>query len=532
MKALRVWGWPALAATLALAFQGSLRDMWARWFPAWNEPGTLYQRLMEGESYYTHGPLVPVISLIIAVLLVRHTRVPVRPRPVLGAIALSGALLANLAGVTARINFVSGFAFVAAVAAVVLLVWGGAALRRLWFPIAFLAFMVPLPEVTVADLNFRLKMMSAGLGVHLAAAAGVIAERVGNQVVLAGGKSLVVANVCNGLRTLISLLAFGALYVYVCRLRGLWRVGLFAMAVPVAVAANAVRIVALIVVADIWSPDLATGFFHDVSGLAIFVLAFVLMFGLEKLVLGARRLAGRPAVVTPLFDDCRRTPADARQTDDLLAAVRTRRFVFALAALALTAGATLVLGRTVVLPARGGVAAGAIPATFAISGSEWVGYDQTLDRRTLMILETNDYLLRTYVASGRPPVELCIVFSADNRKGTHPPDLCLEGGGSDIVLKNDLAVGDLPCRELVVRSGDSAQYILYTYKCGDDYTASFWRQQYVIFVNGLLRRNASGALIRVSMRLEGDDEAQAARRARDLSSMFLAGAQPYLTKLP
>ena len=150
-------------------------------------------------------------------------------------------------------------------------------------------------------------MFAADWGVTLADALGVIIERSGNRVFIGNIdpeikiKTLVIANVCNGLRTLISMLAFGSLYCYVCRLRGLWRLGLFAMTVPVAVVANSVRIVSLILVADIWTPEVATGAYHDWSGIFIFVLAFLMMFGIEWIVLWARKAAGRPAEVLPLF---------------------------------------------------------------------------------------------------------------------------------------------------------------------------------------------------------------------------------------
>jgi hypothetical protein len=61
------------------------------------------------------------------------------------------------------------------------------------------------------------------------------------------------------------------------------------------------------------------------------------------------------------------------------------------------------------------------------------------------------------------------------------------------------------------------------YKCGREYTPSFWKQQFTIFANGLLHRNASGALIRVSTPV-GDDETAARRRC----TMMLGAAIPYL----
>jgi EpsI family protein len=115
-------------------------------------------------------------------------------------------------------------------------------------------------------------------------------------------------------------------------------------------------------------------------------------------------------------------------------------------------------------------------------------------------------------------VDFCAIFSGDNRKGTHPPDLCLQGSGDGIVVAGNLLVGDVegrdavPCRYLVVQAGPAREYFLYTYKCGREYTASFWRQQTAILVNGLLNRNSSGALIRYSTRIKGDNLAEAKER--------------------
>jgi EpsI family protein len=523
--------WLVLLAGLAAAFGQNFAEMWKRWFPSWHRVHlSLYDRIVRGESYYTHSPLVPLVSLLISVLLIRHTRITVRSRPVAGLVLLAGSLLLHLLGCLARVNFVSGFAFVGVLCGLVLSMWGATALRRLWFPIAFLVFMIPLPEVTIASLNFRLKMIAADWGVRLVDLLGVVAARSGNQVYLTGGKSMVIANVCNGLRTLISLLAFGSLYAYVCRLRGLWRLGLFAMTVPVAVISNSVRILSLILVADTWDTQTAVGWYHDFSGILIFVLAFLLMFGLERGILWSRRLAGRPAPIEPLFKGVLRSPDDEGQWPTMVRAASLRGGRLAAVAVVLAAGAAWWLNRSVPPVWNRQLAAQAMPREINIAGRTWHGYDRELDDQTLTILETRDYLFRQYVSAGASAVDFCVIFSQDNRKGTHPPDLCLEGTGQDIVVVRDFALSsvqgreNIPCREIIVQAGREKHYFIYTYKCGQSYTNSFWRQQMVIFANGLLHRNAAGALIRVSAKLsELPDSRQEARE-------FLREAIPYLDR--
>jgi len=129
------------------------------------------------------------------------------------------------------------------------------------------------------------------------------------------------------------------------------------------------------------------------------------------------------------------------------------------------------------------------------------------------------------------PLDFCVIFRQDSGKGTHPPDLCLEVGGQDIIRKYDVVLpnvegrGDVVGRALVVQAGAARTYFLYVYKCGREYTPSFWRQQFVIFAHGLLSRNASGALVRVSTPVAGGVE-----DAEQRCAMMLRTAIPYLDR--
>jgi EpsI family protein len=519
--------WLLLAAGLAVAFYQNVAHMWVRWFPNWtNTKAGLYDRIVEGESYYTHGPLVPLISLFIVLLLVRYTRVPVRPRPGLGFTLLTLSLLGHLLACRARVNFVSGYAMVGVLGGLVLALWGGKALRRFWFPIVLLAFMVPAPEVAIHEISYWLKDKATLVGVASANGLGIVAERVGNRVLMTGDKELIVGNVCNGLRTLISVIGFGAMYAYVCRLRGIWRPVLFAASVPVALVANSLRVVALIVVADIWTVNAATGWFHDLSGLLIFVLAFMMMFGIEKLILWSAEKVGRPFEVVPLQHNVRRDAEDEGQFGRLIASVVSRRGWVAVSLVVLVAAGAVWINKDVNPYWAGTVAREAlperldVPAANAEPGAEpvfWRGRDMTLPERDLRVLGTGDYAYRRYIAAREPSVDFLVIFSADNRKGIHPPELCIDGSGDSITERRDLDVvvdvdvGVLPCRELRVQKGDTDEYVLYTYKCADTYTSNFWKQQWLIFWNGLWRRDSSGALIRVSTAVSGN---MASARAR------------------
>jgi EpsI family protein len=174
----------------------------------------------------------------------------------------------------------------------------------------------------------------------------------------------------------------------------------------------------------------------------------------------------------------------------------------------------------------------AIAPTLTQGGRTWTSSEMKFSELEMAILETRDYVYRTYSDGLGNPVDLCVVFSEDNRKGTHPPDVCLEGSGARILSHHDRTTDvdgtSFTMRELVTTSGPGKyQYFAYFYKCGDVFTPSFYKQQIQIIVNGILRHNASGALIRYStpMLSSGDKDLEAARKRVD---QLLAGTFPMI----
>lgn len=513
-------------------------EMWLRWFPAWKRSDLdFYHRLIEGESYYTHGPLILLLCVLMTWLLVRYTKIEIRPcrwAKIVGWCGFGAFMFVHLAACLARVNFVSGFALIGMLLSLIVLIWGWRALRRLWFVPVFMAFMVPLPEVTIAQVNFRLKMLAADTGVHLADFLGIVVFRDGNKVFIEGDKVLVIANVCNGLRTIISLLAFGAMYAYVCRLRGVWRWFLFFMAIPVALLSNTIRILSLIIVADLSTAEFASGWYHDISSLLIFVLAFLLMFLVEQCIIWIYRMLGKPLKVVPLFADCRRTDLNDGQIHrfcDALASWRSWIAGVLLVLLSIEAG---ILNRSEPPHATSAMLSDAMPMAFDIDSKRYLGYPVDIDPRTLTILENPGYLSRQYASDDhKGDIEVTVFFSRDNRKGIHPPDLCLEGGGDSIIEKDVVQIDGVQCRSLLFLHDDQLYYMLYTYKCGKSYTLSFWRQQMTIFLNGLLERNSTGALIRVATPVvvgQGADRQAAISQAASRASGMMADIIPSIEK--
>ncbi len=530
----RAWlGLLVTAGLLALSWKGTFSDMWLRWFPAWERmaDASLMDRLTKGDSYYSHGPLVGLTSLILCYFIYQRVGVPAArtmSSAIVGWSLLIVSLLLHLMSVYARVMFVSGFSLIGVLAGLALL-WGGwSLLRAYWLPVLVLFFMVPLPEVAVGELNFRLKGIASDAAVWATnAIMGIPAIKDGSYVFLPPAtpdgppKMLVVENVCSGLRSLISLTFFAALFAMVCRVRGFWRVMMLLLAVPVAVLCNVIRITSLNVVAHYFSVDEAgeDGWFHGFSGMVVFLIALGLLFALEQLIIVGGRFFKRNWTDPRLLGYLDALP---KMQSSHLTVLKP----MVLVTLAVVVGLSMLWGRETAREHRGAVAAQAVPETVLVGEQTFTGESLILDQQTLTILETDDYLCRLYRAPQQLPFELLIVFSADNRKGTHPPDVCLEGSGEKILTKDrqwvPLAGGrELAMKELVTQYDNRLSYHLFVYKCGDRYTTSFFTQQATIFANGLLARNTAGALIRVTVLVPGTDVNRAREQAMAAAGVLM-----------
>lgn len=302
---------PALLAVVLFggAYALTLREIFEDWLLTQKE-----------FNYYSHGPLVLLVAAIFGYLRLREG--PLRvcrggAASALGLVVLLGSLLFHVVCSYAEVRFASGFSIISALAGWVLYMWGWAGLRRFWFPIGILAFAVPLPEVAIATISADLKFFAAAKGVALTDRLGIPAVQPGGQgsyIYLTGGKQLIVGDVCSGLRSLISLLFFGAVYVYICKARSWRRLVLLFAVFPIAIAANIIRITATIITAHYTTAEFASGDFHEWMGLGLFIFAFLLMFGLERVLLLTQR--GRDAAAAPATATTTATAKATRATGD------------------------------------------------------------------------------------------------------------------------------------------------------------------------------------------------------------------------
>ena len=301
-----------LAGLFTLAFVPAITTMEWRW--------------SKSDSYYSHGYLIPVV--VAALLWRQRKRLAAAGARgdfrVGGLLILGFGLFLHVAGCFIRMNAAQYLAFVAVLVGLVAFLYGRAVTRLVAFPLLFTIAMLPMPMAQVQSYTFRLKTFATSGSCHIVNALRAVGlhpykvRRVGSQVkwpmseavwdtlsarlaeldergaadgarakelvqaLVSDEDKIIVGDVCSGLRSLIALTAFGALFAYVTRLSLARRLILFAASVPIALLANMWRIVTLTFIACFWGSTATHGWVHDVTGYGIFAVAFVLFFGLER----------------------------------------------------------------------------------------------------------------------------------------------------------------------------------------------------------------------------------------------------------
>ena len=259
----------------------------------WNPLQQMYINYLLTDSYYSHGFLIPPISLYIAWTMRRElAQATQRSDPAGYALLALGAFLLLMGDFLGFMVF-QHLSLLPMLIGLSLLLLGRQHTAILWFPLVFLLMMIPLPSSLTQSIALNLKLFAAESAVLIAKAMTLPMVREGSFIYFKDD-FLLVGEVCGGLRSLIALFSIGMLMAYYSKSRPWARCLIIALSGPIAIAANVFRILLLCVVGYFWGSEVATGRFHDFSGLLIFAFAFVLFFALEA----ALRRAAPPKKLT------------------------------------------------------------------------------------------------------------------------------------------------------------------------------------------------------------------------------------------
>lgn len=265
--ALPLWQSVVLTLIIAFLYRSILWKLAGQW---WTDPN------------FSHGFLVPVFSGFV-VWQRRHNLRRLAAKPSwLGLPIIVAALLTLIVGVLGAELFISRSSLILLLAGLIIYFAGWRFFQALLFPWLCLFLMIPIPTIVFNEIAFPLQFFASRLATDILRVVGVPVLREGNIIVLPS-MPLEVAEACSGIRSLMSLTTIAIIYGHFMEAT-LWRrLILTLIALPVAVAANAFRIVGTGLAVQYWDPAKGQGFFHEFSGWFVFVISLALIFGLDAI---------------------------------------------------------------------------------------------------------------------------------------------------------------------------------------------------------------------------------------------------------
>ena len=247
-----------------------------------------FPRLLWGwidDDNWSHGFLIPLFSLYL--LYARRAELMLAKRRA----CLWGLAALIVAGILEILAYNDGNSWACQVGmlmmafGLVFYLSGPEIVRLTWLPIFYLVFALPFPSIYYTRMALPLQNLAAGASASLLQLFNVdiTVEKSSLWIVSLTGvahEPLLIAEACSGMRLLMAFVALGVAMAYLTD-RPLWqRTVLVAMAVPIALLCNILRVVITCIMYVIDKPQLGQEFMHDFTGLLMLAPAMLMLWGI------------------------------------------------------------------------------------------------------------------------------------------------------------------------------------------------------------------------------------------------------------
>jgi exosortase len=278
-QTLKPFGWQGLflIGVLGLLYASVIKLLVWQWY---------------NDADYSHGFLVPVLSAYLIWQRRDKLRaIPHRPSPWGMLIVLASLGLLFIGSLGAELSL-SRISLLGTMCGLIVYFAGGAVLRGMAFPMAFLLFAIPIPVVVYNEIVFPLQFIASRFATKVLEILNLFpVMREGNVLVLPH-MTLEVVEACSGIRSLMSLLALAAGYGYLVERSTAVRIFLVIAMVPLAIISNGTRVMITAIMATYLGRQAAEGFMHEFSGWVIFVVATILFLLLHTIITFVRKKLG------------------------------------------------------------------------------------------------------------------------------------------------------------------------------------------------------------------------------------------------
>lgn len=214
------------------------------------------------------------------------------PNVPVGVAMLVAAVLFRYVGGLAAELFTMRASMVLALGGLTVFHFGFRQLLHWWLPFLIACLAIPLPELIIQAIALPLQFQASQMGSGLLESRGIPVLLTGN-VIRIPGHELFVTEACSGLRSLTALLSLAVLMGGMMLKHPATRVLLVALAIPIAIAINGVRVFLTGFLVFFVSPEMGTGFMHMTEGWLLFLVSFGAVAALASLAVAGERMIAR-----------------------------------------------------------------------------------------------------------------------------------------------------------------------------------------------------------------------------------------------
>jgi exosortase len=272
VPAATLWGLILTGGFIA-AFRSTLAGLWEQ---------------LSGNADYSAGLLVPLAAAYMAATRCRRLAAMTPTFWWMGAAVFLTGIAVNLGGTSLQQPLLEQLGMLACANGVVMAAAGRSVYRAVWYPLAFLVLMLPLPSGAHEALISPLRELTAQVSATLLETLGVPTVSSGQVMSIGGPDSTAVIEAAGGLRMVLALLIVIGVGAFIIERPRWQKVVVVLSSVPIALACNALRIVAAGYCHAMGLDGLAQGMLHGSLGLLMMPAALLLIalecWGLANLV--------------------------------------------------------------------------------------------------------------------------------------------------------------------------------------------------------------------------------------------------------
>ena len=375
-------------------------------------------------------------------------------------------------------------------------------MKVIGFALFFMLTMFPVPDFINTRVMLQLRLISSKLGVAVIHLFGLPALRQGNIIDL-GFAKLQVVDACSGLHSLISLAVLTLLIVYFFRDHIWKRIVLLLSSIPLSIVTNSFRIAMTGILYKHFGPRVAEGFFHEFSGLMIFVICIPVLL-IEMKILEKLPPIQSKTISKPL-------EGDANTLVDNPGSYATKipkggwLFQPMFIVVAILLGTTLAVSHTVdfreKIPAKKNL------AQFPLKIDKWTAdRHQKMAQKFLNVLDLSEYVIMDYLNPEGKRINFYVAYYESQSKGAsiHSPATCLPGSGWSFNQSGTVKITGVPGRygtyevnRAVMRFGNNIQITYYWFPARGRILHNAYQLKIYNFWDSLTQQRTDGALVRL-----------------------------------